>query len=1367
MVQGTVGKRQQPHCTNAIRLYQFQCDSGVYEEDELDDDETVPEKFDMNTKCKMVEVDFNDRNYINVTMYERKLSALIDSGADENTVSMGMVDFLFDTDSLPNVHHSPYKHVVLADGRKRIRILGQMFLEFDIAGTKFKTLFHIKDTDVRSVILGNRFLRNNDAVVDFSASLLKLRPISKVRSGRTCVLPPRSELKLAARVETHIPDGQEGLVEPRLNSVSTNPLISLIPSLSRVHRGEMTVCVRNDNEFPVDVRKGEVLGQFELATKELLNDVECHQHHFQIDDARFDTPMGDIVGQQPQSWDEFQNNFIFKNDQTSHEQNEEIRRLLYEFRTCFYEYDGLMGHYTDERVKIDIDDGAKPVRMRPYRVHPKYAEKLDKEIQTLLSQGVVEPSYGDWASPALVVPKPGKPGEIRLVVDFRSVNKLVQKDLHPLPRIEDIFVQVSSTQPKFFSSLDLQSGYFQLDLEPGSRRFTAFCTPQHSLRFTRVPQGLCISGQRFQRVMNRVFQGFINKFIVVYLDDILIYSGSFEEHVCHLRLVLERLGLANLKLKAAKCQFITQSVGFLGHILSSEGIRTDPRLCETVKNCPQPNNVTGIRRFIGLSGFYRKFIHNFSIIARPLHDLTKIERKFEWNEKCEIAFNKLKDALCSAPVLAHPNFNLPFVLYTDSSDFAAGFCLCQANGDGIEHVIAYGGRSYLKYQRNYAVTEKEMLAAYLGVLHFDYYLRLNRFVLVTDHSALISLLSRQKELKGKFARWAAELMCYDFTIKHKAGKKLTNADAISRFEHHEVAGDDPCLPEKGVELTLCAIQSVGVAGSVLPSLDEADLGSKLSPEEVARAQKRDPVLAGIMRVLNGEHEMSDAEAVVQFSADLHKFHCSDQGILFYTDIVNNGSLRTVSHRLVIPRECIESLIEQYHRGEQSAHAGKDKVIDAISKKYFWPRMVQEIVDYIDACVECQRFKLGTAVGKVPVGEQAEPERNELIVMDLCGPLKTTKRGNCYILCIIEYTTRFVRFVPLADSTAKTTALAFYDQWLCLMGAPEFVNSDRGPAFIATVMRELCSFYGIKQKFSCPYVARSHGIIERVQLTLQRALAYYLEKYTDEWDIPLQSVAHAMNATKHCSTGFSPHFLMFGCEISRVIDKTMKIPPHSRRSLREQLQELIMVTEVGRDMARKCSELQRGKYRKTANKGAKDRQFEIADQVFLYIPRNRRGFSKTMSQMWHGPYTIVRKAAPMSYVLRLNETNRVLKLPMHIQRLKLATGRGRWPVPQLGETDDTAEVELITEKELPSDSFSDEQAIGEVDVHSDEQNVTATYEIEKIIQAKHFEDGLKYLCKWKGFSSKHNSYEPAANLNETARKFVEENTIKIVGKPRIS
>ena len=718
MVQRFLGKRGSPRCPKHLNLYNFYCDDGESDFDDDDDDDVVDVGCceEKNEHFYPVHVYLNERNYIPVLFNQICLSMLIDSGADENTISLGMLHFLFGPKDLPSISPSMYKNVVLADGKRRIRVLGKVQLMFKINGVEFEADFHIKDTNHRSVIMGNYFLRQNAAVIDFASKLLCLKPICNVKSVDNVVVPPGERYHLMARVESAIPDGRIGTIKGDEKLKFDNQL-ELVESMSRVHEGLVHVCVWNRACVDTKIKKGENLGIFTVVENEkVLPEIANAEHHYVYPEYDEELPMSSSCEESCASREEFLKHLSVQNPHVGYSQLERLRNVLFQYRDVFYEYAGQMGHYTQDTVSIDIPKEAKPVHKRPYRVHPRYTTQLDREIKVLLEQGVVEPSFGDWASPALVVPKPGRPEDIRLVVDFRAVNKMVQKDAHPLPRIDDTFIQVSSKQPRFFTSLDLQSGYFQIDLDKESRKFTAFCTPHHSLQFTRVPQGLCISGQRFQRIMNKLFDGFLNRFVVVYLDDILIYSTNFDDHLSHVVAVLERLREANLRLKASKCQFAAPQVKFLGHLITDEGIKADPRICNLVRDCPQPRTVKNVQSFIGLSGFYRKFIKDYSKIARPLHDLTKIENKFSWSEKCQTAFDSLKEALCSPPVLAHPNFNRPFILYTDSSDFAAGFCLCQKNAGGEEHVIAYGGKTYLKYQKNYAITEKEMLASYLLLL---------------------------------------------------------------------------------------------------------------------------------------------------------------------------------------------------------------------------------------------------------------------------------------------------------------------------------------------------------------------------------------------------------------------------------------------------------------------------------------------------------------------------------------------------------------------------------------------------------------------------------------------------------------------------
>ena len=520
----------------------------------------------------------------------------------------------------------------------------------------------------------------------------------------------------------------------------------------------------------------------------------------------------------------------------------------------------------------------------------------------------------------------------------------------------------------------------------------------------------------------------------------------------------------------------------------------------------------------------------------------------------------------------------------------------------------------------------------------------------------------------------------------------------------------------------------------------------------------------LVRCVKGEGSAEDSKYICSLGIDVAKFHFNHGGVLFFADTRFGGGEKRVVHRLVVPAKYVKLLLREHHDNVQGSHLGSDKLIYVLSGSYYWATMNRDIVDYVQSCERCQQFKLGRAIGRVPVGNVAEPEWNELIVMDICGPLKKTSSGVSFILCIIEYSTRFVRFVPLVDCTAKSTARAFFDCWLCVFGPPTAVNSDRGPAFISLLMRELCEFYNIQRKLSCPYVPRSHGIVERVQLTLQKALGFYLDSFRDEWDIPLQAVAHAMNSTPSRSTGFSPNFLMFGREVGRVVDGIMSVPPHSRRSLREQLQDLMTTTEACRMIAKKCSELQREKYRGTANRFARIREFEIGQKVFIFIPKVKKGFSKCMSQVWHGPYTVTARLDEMNYKVRLDQTGREIPMRMHVIRMKAAVIRGIWHDPELDRDQNELVTRELVEEDLPDDSFESEDCVGLADLGSLENNEPDYYEIEKIVQGKHFEGGIKYLCKWKGYDKRYNSYEPYENLNDMAREYLRRSTIRIVGKP---
>ena len=356
---------------------------------------------------------------------------------------------------------------------------------------------------------------------------------------------------------------------------------------------------------------------------------------------------------------------------------------------------------------------------------------------------------------------------------------MTEKDIYPLPVIDDILESFKGA--KWFSSLDLASGYWQVAVKEEDRKKTAFITKSGLYEFNVMPFGLCNAPATFQRLMDKVMKKYLGKFVLVYLDDLTIYSKTFEEHVQHLSLIFQTLRDAQLKLNKDKCHFFLHVITFLGHEISWQGIRPDEEKLIKVKEFPRPTNLQTLRGFLGLASYYRKFIKDFSKRAKPLNHLLQKDIPFEWKSEQQKAFEWLKTQLITAPILRHPDFSQPFYLHTDASGTGLGAVLAQKDENKNEYAIAYASRSLNQAERNYSTTEQECLAVIWAVEHFKHYFGISPFFVVTDHSALKWL--RTTELKGRRARWILRLEPYNFTILHRAGKKHNNADTLSRLEH--------------------------------------------------------------------------------------------------------------------------------------------------------------------------------------------------------------------------------------------------------------------------------------------------------------------------------------------------------------------------------------------------------------------------------------------------------------------------------------------------------------------------------------------------------------------------------------------------------
>lgn len=421
-----------------------------------------------------------------------------------------------------------------------------------------------------------------------------------------------------------------------------------------------------------------------------------------------------------------------------------------------------------------------PVFVRQYQIPHGLKDEVIKQTQEMLDNNIIEPSDSPYNAPVWIVPKKCTPDSkkrrYRMVIDYRELNKVTVKDKYPLPRITEILEQLGNA--KYFSTLDCASGFHQIEIEHESRHKTAFSTPFNHFQFKKMSFGLCNSPSTYQRMMDIVLSGLQGIEIFIFMDDIIIYSQTLEEHMQKLRRVLERLKEAGLTLQPDKCHFLRRKVVYLGHVISENGVQPDPDKIRAVKEFPIPKSKKNVKQFMGLANYYRRFIHNMAKIAKPLNDTLKKSSQFKWTEQCQAAFDTLREILCEDLILQYPDFNKPFIVTTDSSDYALGAVLSQGQ-IGSDLPVAYASRSLNKAEKNYSTTQKELLAIIFAIDHFRPYIFGRKFTIITDHRPLI-YLNNTKNPTSQMMRWKIRLSEYDFDIAYKKGKINMNADSLSR-----------------------------------------------------------------------------------------------------------------------------------------------------------------------------------------------------------------------------------------------------------------------------------------------------------------------------------------------------------------------------------------------------------------------------------------------------------------------------------------------------------------------------------------------------------------------------------------------------------
>ena len=1051
--------------------------------------------------------------------------------------------------------------------------------------------------------------------------------IVKVNSRNHITLQSNETVTITGKVKTAHCGRQVAMVSPLKNSVLPEG-VEVCPSL-----------VKTGGDVPI------VLSNLSLQTVILAPSATiCQLQEVHVEDVKILEQDEDEEHPKPDI------DFTETEKNLTTEEFQHFKTMVDKWESLFSTDDLNLGHTDAVKHRIKLND-ERPFKDRYRRIPPGMLDELKQHLRQMLDAGVIRVSNSPWASN--IVPVRKKDGKLRICIDFRELNKRTIKDAHAIPRIEEILDQLHGKT--WFSVVDLKCGYWQVEVDEDDRAYTGFTVGALGMyECCRLPFGLTNSPATFQRLMQQVLGDLYLKCCTVYLDDIIIFSESYEEHLRHLELVFARIKKYNLKMNSAKCQFFRRKVKYLGHIITADGIEVDSDKTAVLKNWKPPSNVDELRSFLGFSGYFRKFVKDYAKTAKCLNDLLtgngppsnrkrrknkEKSPKWNWTQEHQIAFEILIDKLMSPPILAYPDFSLPFILHTDASYQGLGAILYQKQ-DEKERVIGYASRGLKASEKNYPAHKLEFLAMKWAITDkFKDLLYGHQFEVVTDNNPLTYVLTSAK-LDATGQRWIAELATFDFSIKYRSGKKNQDADALSRLSHESISSETVKAIGKSQEAANI-VDVVTMNIGVLDQLPEADEDSSDKNYQYwRRAQRGDPVIHTVMtRLAEGQvtrKSTGNKEEKLLMKERQRLF--LKRGVLYRKREENEQEI----HQLVLPAQNRVEALNGLHN--DIGHPGVDRTLSLVRQRFFWPNMTKDVTAHISSCKRCILRKASAATAPMVNIKTSQPL--EMICIDYLT-IEPSKGGIENVLVITDHFTRYAQAYPTSNQTAKTTAKVLFDNFVLHYGFPLRIHSDQGRNFESDLIQQLCKLANIEKTHTTPYHPMGNGMCERFNRTLLGLLGTLTEEQKQNWKSFVAPLVHAYNATKHESTGYSPFFLMFGRHARLPIDVVLGIPEESmeENTYSDFIADLKNRLDYTYKLASKAADVSRGKQKKHYDKGIRHTQIFKGDRV-LVRKTAFKGKHKLANKWESDPYIVLEQPNPDIPVFCIREENGIGKKTLH-------------------------------------------------------------------------------------------------------------------------
>ena len=881
-----------------------------------------------------------------------------------------------------------------------------------------------------------------------------------------------------------------------------------------------------------------------------------------------------------------------------HEHSERLIQLLVKYRKAISLKGDPPGRTDLVEHSIEVREGSKPPSSSAYRIPHSLKQPVRNEINKLIKDNRVVPCKSNYASPIICVKK--KDGSLRLCVDYRSLNNITTKDLFTLPNISDIIQDLRGSL--VFSCLDMKSGFYQIPMRAEDIHKTAFVTNDGMYAFKCMPFGLCNAPASYQRLMSQLFRGMGELGVSAYMDDILVASPTIDKHFKTLDKVFDILEKNGLTLHFKKSTFLRRKTLYLGHIIGPEGIEVDQSKTKILQNYPPPKTPKQVRSFLGTTNYFRNHILNYSILARPLINLTKKTKNFHWTDECQTAFNKLKDAVHNAPLIHYPNFSIPFLVITDASTTGIAGCLAQISDNQLK-IIEYYSKTLGSCAARYGATKLELLGVSYSLQKFKFIILNYEVMVLTDHKPLLDLIKKSniEHHDGMIVRNILKIQSFSPQLRYIPGKENNLADYLSRI--------NVLINKNKFQMDKLSLDKI--SSSVMLAPIEAKPVMNWTHQEMVTAQRNDGFCQKIRYYLEQKKEIPNKNNLAR------KQYIILDDLVYVVD-PSRGDYENERYRLVIPKALSVIAVQLIHDTAASGHAGVERTKHLFNSRFFFPNSSKLISDYVKSCSLCQLYKGSlpppASLNHYPIGRLPF----EAIHMDTSGPYNTSNSGMKYIIVFRDRFTRFTILCPTKDRTSEEVARSLLYSVILPYSAPKVIISDQAKEFLSNVFKSLCKSYSIKTANIVSYHPSSNGLVERSMSILGPILRIMTHNNKNDWDKYVPFVESSINTAYCASINDSPFYCLYGYDKrlpSDIITEHFYFQDDLRREyislLRYKHSEILHCVRMT---------LIQNSLLYSSKPKTKDRTFEIGDRVLVRALPSPVGSSK-LCLKWQGPYRI--------------------------------------------------------------------------------------------------------------------------------------------------